>query len=195
MFDWKNRLWLILMTTTVLVTCVLAIHASVPRGWILAGSKPAEFEVGVDASQTYQGHASAYLKSKETKVDGFGTLMQSIVADKYKGKRVRLSGLVKSEEILGWAGLWMRVDQGTSPLAFDNMEDRAVKGTTSWQRYDVVLDVPKEATGISFGILLAGTGAVWLSGTRFDVVEMETPVTKSNNATLPDKPVNLEFVE
>jgi hypothetical protein len=75
------------------------------------------------------------------------------------------------------------------------MEDRAIKGTTGWQRYDVVLDVPKDATGISFGILLAGTGEVWLSGTRFDVVEMETPVTKSNNVTLPDKPMNLEFVE
>ena len=195
MSNWKNRFWLILLTATVLVTCVLALHASVPRGWILAGSKPAEFAVGVDASQAYQGHASAYLKSKETSVDGFGTLMQTIVADQYKGKRVRLSGLVKSEEVLGWAGLWMRVDQGGSMVAFDNMQDRPIKGTTGWQLYDVVLDVPKDATGISFGILLAGTGEVWLNSTKFDVVEAETPLTKSNDRKLPDKPANLEFVE
>lgn len=195
MSNWENRFWLILLTATVLVTCALAVHASVPRGWHLAGSKPAEFEAGVDASQAFQGHASAYLKSTETKVDGFGTLMQTIVADQYKGKRVRLSGLVKSEEVLGWAGLWMRVDQGTSIVAFDNMEDRAIKGTTGWQRYDVVLGVPKDATGISFGILLAGTGEVWLNSTKFDVVEMETPVTKPNDGKLPDKPVNLDFVE
>ncbi len=195
MSNWKNRFWLILLTATVLVTCVLVVHATVPRGWFLAGSKPAEFEAGVDASQAFQGHTSAYLKSKETSVDEFGTLMQSINAEQYKGKRVRLSGMVKSEEVLGWAGLWMRVDQGTSMLAFDNMQDRAIKGTTGWKRYDVVLDVPKEATGVSFGILLAGTGEVWLNSTKFDVVEAETPVTKSHDVMIPDKPVNLEFVE
>jgi len=89
----------------------------------------------------------------------------------------------------------MRVDQGESMIAFDNMQDRPIKGTTGWQRYDVVLDVPKDATGISFGILLAGTGEGWLNSTKFDVVEAETPVTKSNDRKLPDKPVNLEFVE
>ena len=89
----------------------------------------------------------------------------------------------------------MRVDQGESMIAFDNMQDRPIKGTTGWQRYDVVLDVPKDATGISFGILLAGTGEVWLNSTKFDFVEAETPVTKSNDRKLPDKPVNLEFVE
>lgn len=196
MSNWKNRSWVILSTAAiVLATFVLAVQASVPRGWFLAGSKPTEFEAGVDGSQALQGHTSAYLKSKDTKVDGFGTLMQSINAEGYRGKKVRLSGLVKSEEVLGWAGLWMRVDQGESMVAFDNMQDRPIKGTTGWQRYDVVLDVPKDATGISFGILLAGTGEVWLNNTKFDVVEAETPVTKSDDRKLPDKPVNLEFVE
>jgi hypothetical protein len=142
----------------VLAACVLVAHANVPRGWFMAGSKPQEFEAGVDAAHTYQGQASAFLKSKQSSVDGFGTLMQSIQADQYKGKRVRLSGFVNSQEVVGWAGLWVRVDQGKDAVAFDNMQDRPIKGTTNWQRYDVVLDVPQDATGISFGILLEGTG-------------------------------------
>jgi|SRR5271165_2685771 len=88
------------------VTAALAVNAGVPRGWILAGSKPAEYEVGVDTDQAHQGHASAFLKSKKLNVDGFGTLMQLITAEKYRGNKVRLSGLVKSEEVSGWAGLW-----------------------------------------------------------------------------------------
>jgi hypothetical protein len=128
-------------------------------------------------------------------VDGFGTLMQSIRAEQYKGKRVRLSGFVNSREVVGWAGLWMRVDQGKDAVAFDNMQGRPIKGTTAWQRYDVVLDVPPEATGISFGILLAGTGEVWLSGTKFDVVGMDAPVTSTGDNNLPEKPVNLDFTE
>jgi hypothetical protein len=178
-----------------IAVCVLVAHASVPRGWFLAGTKPAEYEAGVDADQLHQGHASAFLKSRALSVDGFGTLMQSVRAERYIGKRVRLSGLVKSREVMSWAGLWMRVDKGKDIVAFDNMQDRPIKGTTDWHRYDVVLDVPADSTGISFGILLDGTGKVWLSGTKFDVVGAAVPSTDASDRKIPDNPVNLDFTE
>ena len=182
-----------LVAVLLLTGLALVTRAAVPRGWLLAGTKPSEYEVGVDGDQMYQGHATAFLKSKTPNADGFGTLMQSIKAEQYLGRKVRLSGLVKSEEVLGWAGLWMRVDKEKSPVAFDNMENRAIKGTTGWQRYDIVLDVPKDATAISFGILLAGSGVVWLNGTKFDVVGADVPVTNTGEKVLPEKPINLEF--
>jgi hypothetical protein len=178
-----------------LAACVLVVHAGVPRGWLLAGTKPAEFEVGVDTDQVYQGHATAFLKSKPLSIDGFGTLMQSVRAEEYKGKRVRLSGLVKSQEVRSWAGLWMRVDQGKEVVAFDNMQDRPIKGTTGWQLYEVVLDVSQDSTGISFGILLDGAGEVWLSSTKFDVVGTDVSVTGPSDRKIPDKPVNFDFSE
>jgi hypothetical protein len=183
----------LLRVTTVCVVSVLVLKADVPRGWHLAGTKPAEYEAGVDPGQAYQGHDSAFLKSKRPSVDGFGTLMQSINAEKYKGNMVRLSGLVKSEEVTGWAGLWMRVDKGTEPLAFDNMQKRPIKGTTGWQRYYVVLDVPKDATGIAFGMLLSGPGQVWLNSTKFEIIGLDMPAPNASQKSLPDKPVNLEF--
>jgi hypothetical protein len=185
--------WRMLVAVLLLTGLVLVAQATLPRGWSLAGTKPSEYEVGVDVDQMYQGHATAFLKSKTLNADGFGTLMQSIKAEQYLGRKVRLSGLVKSEEVLGWAGLWMRVDKEKSPVAFDNMENRAIKGTAGWQRYDVVLDVPKDATAISFGILLAGSGVVWLNGTKFDVVDADVPVTNTGEKVLPEKPINLEF--
>ena len=170
--------------------------AEVPHGWFLAGSKPSEFEAGVDPGQAYQGHRSAYLKSKQLSADGFGTLMQQFTAEQYLGKRVRLSGLVKSQEVAEWAGLWVRVDKGKETgVAFDNMQDRAIKGTTDWRRYEVVLDVPEDATGIALGILLTGAGEVWLNGARFEVVGADVAVTGSKNTKTPDKPVNLDFAE
>ncbi len=89
---------------------------------------------------------------------------------------------MKSENVSDWAGLWMRIDgSATDPakktLAFDNMMDRPIKGTTGWQSYEVVLDVPQNATGIFFGILLSGTGEVWLSGVKFEVVDSTIPIT------------------
>lgn len=196
MFNGKHFSWRVAAGTLIgLAVCALVAPANVPRGWLMAGSNPEAFVTGVDTEQTYQGHVSAFLKSKESTVQGFGTLMQSVKAEQYKDKRVRLSGVVKSQDVAGWAGLWMRVDLGKDAVAFDNMENRSIKGTAEWSRYDVVLDIPKDATGISFGILLDGTGEVWLSGTTFDLVGLDIPVTSSGERKVPDNPVNLGFTE
>jgi hypothetical protein len=149
-------------------TAWLALAAA-PQGWFLAGSKPANYDTGVDPSSPYLGRGSSFLKAKAdqdgfgTDQDGFGTLMQSFSAKNYAGKRLRLSGYVKSDSVTRWAGVWMRVDgpsSGGTPeiLAFDNMQNRPIKGSTDWQNYQVVLDVPNLAAGISFGILLDGPG-------------------------------------
>ncbi|MGB7731510.1 MAG: hypothetical protein WBL50_26045 [Candidatus Acidiferrum sp.] len=80
-------------------------------------------------------------------------------------------------------------------LLFDNMQDRPITGMQSWQRHNVELFVPKDATSISFGILLTGPGEVWLNGTRFEIVGLDAPPNNSGQKTLPEKPVNLEFNE
>jgi hypothetical protein len=74
------------------------------------------------------------------------------------------------------------------------MGDRPIKGTTSWQRYDLVLDVPPDASGIFFGVLLAGSGKVWLNGVEFEVVGSDVPTTGKGTSSAPlgDKP-KLDF--
>jgi hypothetical protein len=119
--------------------------------------------------------------------------MQDFRADKYLGKRVRFSAFVKSDGVQSWSGLWMRVDKEKDSVAFDNMQDRAIKGTTGWQKYDVVLDVPQDATGIFFGVLLDGPGTVWLNSTTFEVVGPDVPTTGGKGSKLPDGPTNLNF--
>lgn len=183
------------LTIVAIVTAgCLVLHAAVPKGWLLAGSQPTKYESGVDAQALSDGHVSAYLKAKESLTGGFGTLMQSFDAKNYAGKRVRFSGTVKSDGVGSWAGLWMRVDKkGQVAVAFDNMEDRPIKGTSAWKKYDVVLDVPQDASGVSFGILLDGSGEVWLSNVTFEVVGTEVPTTGSSMKPPPAGPVNLDF--
>ena len=142
---------------------------------------------------TFNGHPSAYLKAKVPGVEGFGTLMQDFRADHYAGKRVRFSAFVKTEGAQDWAGLWMRIDKGSQLLAFDNMQDRSIKGTTEWKKYDVVLDVPQNASGIFFGVLLNGTGTVWLSNAKFEIVGPDVPTTNGAGRLKPDEPANLGF--
>jgi RNA polymerase sigma factor (sigma-70 family) len=162
------------------------------HGWIMAGSHPAEYAFDVDRSGTA---AVGVLRSVVAEAGGFGTIMQIIRADNYTGKRVRLSGDAAVTGVDGWFGFWLRVDgdrQG-QPLAFDNMESRALKGTQGWGRYEVVLDVAPEATAIAFGALLVGTGAGRLRGLRFEEVAADVPPTGRYPGPMPDEPVNLDF--
>jgi hypothetical protein len=60
--------------------------------------------------------------------------------------------------------------------------------------YEVVLDVPADATGISFGALLNGSGKIWLNDVKFDVVGQDVlPTGTLKNASLPATPLNLDF--
>jgi len=171
-----------------------------PKGWIQAGQNPTDYEMAVNPHAGRNGGACAYIKSKAPDARTFGTLMQSFDAAQYKGKRLRLSAWVKSAEIRDWAGLWMRIDGSTdgrgfpATLGFDNMQDRPIKGTTDWKRYEVVLDVPAEALSVNFGILLSGAGQAWLDGVAFDSVGSEVAVT-TKQPPLPKQPVNLDFEE
>src|SRR5437762_3293678 len=125
---------------------------------------------------------------------GFGTLMQSFAAEKFRGKRLRLRAELKTEDVRGAETLWMRVDGGAQhSLAFDNMEQRTsegpLSGTHDWARREVVLDVAPEAESVHFGFYLRGSGRAWAR--NFDLTEVgaDVPVTQR---LLPG-PTNLDF--
>jgi hypothetical protein len=183
-----------LLLMAALALACFAVSAAPPEGWYMAGSKPGNYDSGTDAVNSYNSKPSAFMKAKADG-DGFGTLMQNFAATQYKGKRVRMSAWVKSEGVSRWAGLWMRIDgpagaNGPQQLGFDNMQNRAIKGTTYWQKYEVVLDVPEAAVGIFFGILQDGPGQVWMNSVEFSVVGKEVPTTSAARST-PDGPQNL----
>jgi hypothetical protein len=192
------------LAAVAVVFCVSVAHGDPPTGWFAAGSDPTSYDFRTDAVEKHAGKASASLQSKDTAADGFGTLMQMFRADDYRGQRVRMTGWVKAKEVEGWAGLWMRVDGAEkSSLAFDNMQQRAIKGTAEWKQYALVLDVPDSGVAISFGVLLAGKGQVWVDDFHFEKVDNTVPVTDmkvtpgDNKTTVreetPKRPANLDF--
>lgn len=188
----------ILKGVLLVVMTLTLLSFDLPTGWFNAGSKPRSYEMGIDKGAGKDGKNAATIKSIDKSIDGFGTLMQQSKPDKYLGKRIRMTGFVKSENVKAWAGLWLRVDQAGSlpPLSFDNMSNRAIKGTKSWTKYEIVLDVPKNASLIAYGALLNGTGQIWFSNITFEVVGKTVPTTDSEkdekSATL-NEPTNLDF--
>lgn len=149
----------------------------IPHGWILDGADPQSYAMGTDTGALHDGRAPLTLQSRRA-TESFGSVMTITDATPFRGKRVRLRGVARSEDVRGWGGLWMRVD-GTSGrgLEFDNMHDRSVCGTTDWRSYDVVLDVPQEAAKIAFGVLLSGEGKLWADNLQLEAVDTSVPTT------------------
>ena len=166
-----------------------------PPGWHIAGSIRSGYVAGVDPNVGMGGGPSGYLKSTRRKIDGFGTLMQDIAPDNYAGGRIRLSCYLRTVDVSAWAGLWARVDRSRDapPIAFDNMEERAVKGTSDWIECVVVLDVGRQASNIAFGVLLSGMGTVWIDRMIVEAVDQSVPVTSP--PAYRDEPRNLDFAE
>ena len=155
---------------------------------------PSDYEFGL-AEGTFEGRRVASLRSTVKPAHDFGACRQEIAADDYRGKRIRFAAALKAVDVtMGWAGLWLRVDgaQRGTTLAFDNMEDRAVKGTTGWQRHAIVLDVAPEAESVVFGALVFGEGELLLADLVFEEVSRDTPVTGLDQHR-PRRPQNLDF--
>jgi hypothetical protein len=174
------------------------VTVKAPSGWAKNGAKPEAYVVGVDSTQTWGGMPSAYVQSLTPEVDGgFGGMMQTTSAENYVGKRVRLSGWVKTEDANEGGGhLWLRIDGETrgQSLQFDNMDNRAVKGSSDWQEASVVLDVPAGATALAYGFFVAGGGKMWVNGQKIEEVGADVPSTNMlKKQILPAAPRNLGF--
>lgn len=200
-----------------LLISLLAVSYKVPEGWIKAGSKPDEYDMGTDPGKGMNGNNAATIASIRRRINGFGTLMQNFDPEMYRGKRIRLTGYIKAVDVENWAGLWLRVDGKTASksvtttikesnsgdkltskvtnsearktLAFDNMYNRPITGTVNWTKCEIVLDVPDSATNIAFGALLNGTGQIWFDQLKFDTVGKGIPTTSNKNKV----PTNIDF--
>jgi hypothetical protein len=165
----------------------------IPSGWFVAGNNPEHYEFGKDDKIVHSGSVSAYITSKEKEPAGFGTLMQDFDAKKYRGKRIQVSSFMKTDDVKGWSAMWMKVEgYGREQLAFDNMFNRKIVGTTDWTEYSIVLDVAEDAKFIAFGMLLSGAGKVWMDDSSFTEVSKETPLTIVP-PHYPTEPTNLDF--
>lgn len=136
----------------------------VPAGWQLAGTNAGEYAVGTSRGDRRGDQASGVLQSTGLNFAGGGTLAQRLDVSAMRGRRVRLSGLIKTEGVQNGAGLLLTID-GTSygrPVA--ETRSQPVLGTSDWVACDVTVDIPVEAETITVGLWLDGRGKALLNG-------------------------------
>ncbi|MBL4710225.1 MAG: peptidase S41 [Flavobacteriales bacterium] len=133
------------------------IENSKAVGWDNFGNDG--YTISLDPNTVKNGKHSAYIAS-DAEGSGFKAWGFTL-PENYAGKKITLTGYIKTEGISdGYAGLWMRIDPR---VAFDNMNNRGIKGTTDWQKYEVTLKMdPEKTTQLVIGGLLVGKGKMWL---------------------------------
>ncbi len=135
-----------------------------PIGWKNFGSS--DYSISIDTKIAKNGNNSAFIEYDGNSSD-FKAWAYNIPAD-YGGKKIKLTGYIKTENVTdGYAGLWMRIDP---QVAFDNMNNRGVKGTSDWKKYEIELDLkPSQARLIVVGGLLVGKGKMWIDDLKITI--------------------------
>jgi len=110
------------------------------------------------------GHAG------EANPEAWGTVMQSLNATPYRGKKVRLTGWLKASEG-SKATYWMRVDRpGNAVGFFDNAMNRAVSQDV-WTQLVIEGLVAEDAESLHFGAMIFGNGAAGFDDVKLEVVD------------------------
>lgn len=157
-------------------------------GWFLSGVNPDGYLVGTDKKMLHNQKPSGFIRSKNEKAKGFGTLMQQTDITKYTGSKLLLSAYITSKDVKDWAGLWARIDnKDLEVLWFDNMESNPIKGTTEWKKYETQFEVPDDSSTLSFGVLIVGSGNVWINEVKL------TNLTDEHHKEVNDLQVTLDF--
>lgn len=94
---------------------------------------------------------------------------------------IRTDGVVDASAFPGIAGLRLMLVDGYSaaerprqPVLFENMSTTSdlvgPKGTTGWQRFEIVLPVPYDLAEVRVGANLSGRGAAWFDDLRLEAL-------------------------
>ena len=167
-------------------------RTGLPKGWgmgnVINGALPKDKTLScykVDSTIKQQGKYSLLVDWPEGCRDWTPT--NYVINKIFKGKKIKLTGFVKTENVNGvGAGLWMRLDgEANENKGFDNMMKRAIKGTTDWTEYTIELDYDMdEVKRVVVGGLITGTGKMWIDNLHItidgkDIAELPAYVPQS----------------
>ena len=145
-----------------------------PEGWVAiqhAGEESYDF--ALDSGQKRSGTQS--MRIKKIGPEPYGTITQVLDGRPYAGKKVKLSGWIRSDAIAegrgAGAGLVLMALRGSSFLAHEFMKQQRVRGTTDWTLYTIELKVPPATTRLELGAMLEGAGTVWVDDFQLEVVD------------------------
>jgi hypothetical protein len=147
---------------------------SIPTGWRGSINNLPEVIMGIDTTVKHSGKASGFVQCRPLIKSGFGSLMQSVAADEYRNKRVRLTVYVKTKDA-ELVQIFMSVHSSDSAIAYGNSLNESLHENSDWTLCHVTLDIPENSRNIDFGVVLTGQGTVWVDDYKLEIVDDSVP--------------------
>jgi hypothetical protein len=161
-------------------SAALAASTSEPTqllGWELTAPSSDRFEASRDQSVTFDGKPTARLQTSVERAD-LGSLVFSIDAEKYRGKRIRFATNAKTKGVEGGTGSWLRIDSPSTPFrAYVDTHDVQLKDDKDWTPLTIVIDVPEDGQTVYLGLSQEGAGTSWFGPVSVETVDPNVPVS------------------
>jgi uncharacterized protein (TIGR03437 family) len=97
--------------------------------------------------------------------NSYGIFSQSVWADGYVFRRIRLRMAVRADDGGGQARLWLQINRRNNGGASFNQTSSAITSST-WTYYQMDADVPFDSQIVNFGVLVY-SGTVWVDDASF----------------------------
>ena len=136
-----------------------------PPGW-----NPISVSARLVESGCQHGKCVEITATPDLPADSFGNLMQSVPAESYRLRRIRMRGAMRVANPRTRVQMWLRVDRTDRSMAFlENSANNPVT-STEWVDREIQADVPDDAGSIQIGFLVFGNDAVWADDVRFETI-------------------------
>ncbi len=156
------------------------VEGALPRAWTSRSAA----ELAVVTDEKHGGARSLRIRAA---AGDFRAASTKHDAKPFAGKRVRVRGWIKTDQVADGAALWLRVDAGAAgAAAFDNMYDRRVTGTAAWTAAAVEVDVPADGQTLIVGVMMFGSGTAWFDDLALEVTEVAPPAPIAIEGTVTD---------
>jgi serine/threonine-protein kinase len=149
-----------------------------PRHWGGGGGT-----VKLDQFVPHGGRYSAMLERTDTAPQSMnlGSLWQMIDAGRFAGRRIRLSGYLKTQEADS-AGLRIRISRSEGgQLKFAHVDSARLEGTSDWQEVQIVADIPEDESVLSIEVVLEGRGRLWADDLSLSIVDESAELDANGN--------------
>ncbi len=114
-----------------------------------------------------------------------GIVQQRISALSFRGKKLSISAAVKGFALNDTSSIHFFVYVRTmdTTFVFENLKDNPVS-SGQWSRRDIVLDIPLNATDVSFGLNIYGLADAYIDNIEIKAIEPQNPIVDNTSLQL-----------
>lgn len=133
--------------------------------WWIQGTTPDFYSFEVAPGMT-----GGKITAQQTLVDGSAVMGRTISSSEFKGRRVKLTGEVRTNDVTAGAGLWLNATETLhgKVIASNDGFDQAMSGSNNWKSITLETTVPSAADWLNVGVALQGPGQVEVRNLRVE---------------------------